>query len=56
MAQSECCSLRNPGRSELSSKEMARRYKPIEQPGEAPSKKSRIYLREGKDPDFLSLE
>ena len=35
---------------------MARRYKPSEQPGQAPSKKSRLCIRGDKDPDILELE
>ena len=35
---------------------MARRYKPAEQPGAPPSKKSRLCIRGDKDPDILELE
>ena len=35
---------------------IARRYKPAEQPGEAPSKKSRLCIRGDLDPDILDLE
>lgn len=35
---------------------IARCYKPGEQPGEAPTKKSRLCIRGGKDPDILDLE
>ena len=35
---------------------MARRYKPAEQPGVPPSKKSRLCIRGDKDPDILELE
>ena len=35
---------------------MARRYKPSEQPGQAPTKKSRLCIRGDKDPDILDLE
>eukprot|EP00913_Durusdinium_trenchii_P035579 g33295.t1 len=35
---------------------IARRYKPAEQPGEPPIKKSRLCIRGDKDPDALELE
>ena len=35
---------------------VARRYKPAEQPGEPPSKKSRLCIRGDLDPDILDLE
>ena len=35
---------------------MARRYKPAEQPGVPPSKKSRLCIRGDKDPDILELD
>lgn len=35
---------------------IARRYKPGEQPSEAPTKKSRLCVRGGLDPDILDLE